>query len=471
MDRTNNAFAQLDALFHPESVAVVGVPKGMKTGKLFLMALLDQGFSGRLYPVNPTAENIDGLPSFPSVTAIPGPVDLAIVLVPQHSVLDVVKECAAKKVKGVVLFTAGGRETGTPQGKVLEEELVRVARSAGMRLFGPNCMGIYAPKSGLSFFPGLSREPGPIGVISHSGSLTNILGRIADDHGLAFSKVVSLGNEADLNSADFLTYLGRDPETTMIAAYLEGIQDGPYFVQSLKDASKNKPVIVWKVGLTPEGGRAASSHTGALAGSKNIWDGVISQTGAIPVVGFEAWVDAMMGVALLPPCLGDRLAIISGPGGLAVSASEACGMNGLQLADLSPETQSALAECIPPTGTSVKNPIDVSLTASLEINMYTRAAEIAAADENVDAVIIAGIGLTPETNRSYTEDMIRIRKSSKKPFVMVNIPGFDPQLARRFCQSGIPFFQSSERALGVYAKVRRYQQWRERESAASDTRV
>ena len=223
-DNVQGLIAQLDALFEAASVAIVGVPRGMKMGKLFLVALLEQGFPGDIYPVNPQAKEIDGLKAYPSVSAIPGPVDLAIVLVPHDHALSVVKECAHKGVKGAVLFTAGYKETGTADGRALEEELVRVARSSGMRLIGPNGMGLYCPKTGLSFFPQVSKEPGPVGIISHSGSLTNILGRLAPQKGIRFSKVVSLGNECDLTSADFLTYLGRDPDTRVIGTYLEGIK-------------------------------------------------------------------------------------------------------------------------------------------------------------------------------------------------------------------------------------------------------
>ncbi|MBW1710911.1 MAG: CoA-binding protein [Deltaproteobacteria bacterium] len=452
---------QMDTLFHPKSVAVVGVPRGMKTGKLFLMALLDQEFPGPIYPVHPQAEEIDGLKAYPSVSAIPGPVDLAIILIPHDQTLSVIKECAAKGVKGAVLFTAGYKETGTSEGAALEKELVRIARSSGMRLIGPNCMGLYAPKSGLAFFPQLSREPGPVGLISHSGSLANILARMATQKGLRFSKAVSLGNECDLTSADFLAYLGNDPETRLIAVYLEGINNGPFFLDALTRASLKKPVILWKVGLTPEGSQAASSHTGALAGSWEIWEGVVRQSGAVPVVGFEAWVDALMGFSLLPSNLGDRLAIISGPGGLAVSAAEACGSVGLRLAELSPQTRSSLAKTTPPTGTSLRNPIDVGLTASLDMDIYIQAARTAAQDPNVDAVVVVGIGMSPEANKLYTEAMIQVREEFKKPFVIVSVPGFDSSLAQSFCEAGLPFFETSERAMRVYAQIRRYQQWRQ----------
>ena len=467
MNNPQGLIARLDALFHPKSVAVVGVPKAMKTGRLFLMALLDQGFPGRIYPVNPQAKEIDGLKAYPSVASIPGPVDLAIVLVPHDRTLSVIRECATKGVKGAVLFTAGYKETGTHEGKALEEELVRVARPSGMRLIGPNCMGLYCPQTGLSFFPGLSREPGSVGIISHSGSLANILGRIAPQRGIRFSKVVSLGNECDLTSADFLTYLGKDPDTLVIGIYLEGIKDGPFLLNALKKASVEKPVILWKVGLTSEGCRAASSHTGALAGSRDIWEGVVLQGGAIPVTGFEAWMDALMGFSLLPSRLGDRLAIISGPGGLAVSAAEACGSVGLRLAELSPQTRSTLARFVPPAGTSLRNPIDVGLTASLDTEIYIQATRTAAADPGVDSVVLIGTGLTPEANRTYTESMIQAREDFQKPFVMVNIPGFDPDLAQTFCNAGVPFFDTAERAMRTYAQVRQYQLWHQKRNSLS----
>ena len=382
-------------------------------------------------------------------------------LVSNDEALSVIKDCAAKGVKGAVLFTSGFKETGTEEGKALEEEIVRVARAAGMRLIGPNCMGLYSPKSGLAFFTDLSSKPGPVGIISHSGSLTNILGRIGGPKGIRFSRVVSLGNECDLTSADFLTYLGNDPDTRVVGAYLENIKDGKRFLDALKDCSRKKPVILWKAGLTPEGSRAAASHTGALASSREIWESVVRQGGAVPVVGFEEWVDTLMGFSLLPPGLGERMAVISGPGGLAVSAADACGREGLKLAELSPESTSILAKFVPATGTNLKNPIDVGLNASFQIEIYTKAARTAAADPGVDGIIMVGAGLSPETNEAYTREIIRVREEFQIPFVMINIPGFDSSLARRFCEQGVPFFDSADRAMKTYARVKSYQRWRE----------
>lgn len=456
--------AQIDTLFHPQSIAIIGAPRGMKTGTVFLLGLLEQGFPGPIYPVNPEAGEINGLKAYPSIGAIPGPVDLAIILVPSAHILTAVKACAAKGVKGAVLFTAGFKETGTDVGRALEKELVRIARSTGMRLIGPNGMGLYCPNTGLAFFPGVSKIPGPVGIISHSGSLANILGGLAPGKGIRFSKVISSGNECDLSAADFINYLGQDSDTGLIGGYIEGIPDGPAFLKALKQASLKKPVIIWKVGLTPEGSKASASHTGALAGSRKIWQTVECQGGAIPIVGFEAWVDALMGFALLPADIGPNVAIVSGPGSLAVSAAEACGNEGLCLASLSEQSQSQLAAFVPSTGTSLRNPIDVSLTAHMDLTIFKQSAGIAAADPGVDVVVIIGGGLTPEDNQAFVRDMIEVSQNSRKPLVMVNIPGHNANLGQQFCEAGIPFFDSAERAMRACALVYRYRRWRQKQA-------
>ncbi|HMK65037.1 MAG TPA: CoA-binding protein, partial [Thermodesulfobacteriota bacterium] len=248
MKSDQSVLARIDELFHPRSIAIIGAPRGMKAGAVFLAGLLDQGFSGPIYLVNPKAAEINGIKTQASIGDIPGPVDLAIILVPNTSAVEAVRECADRGIKGAVLFTAGFKETGTPAGLALEKEMVRIARAAGMRLIGPNGMGLYCPKSSLSFFPGVSKEPGPVGIISHSGSLANILGGIAPQKGIRFSKVISSGNECDLTAADFLSYLGNDPDTRLIGGYIEGIKHGPDFLKALSQASLNKPVIIWKVG-------------------------------------------------------------------------------------------------------------------------------------------------------------------------------------------------------------------------------
>ncbi|MBU3917061.1 hypothetical protein KKA14_16125, partial [bacterium] len=290
----------------------------------------------------------------------------------------------------------------------------------------------------------------------------NIVCRMSPEKGIYFGKAVSLGNECDLNSADFLTYYAEDDETKVIGAYIEGICNSRYFLSALKETASRKPVIIWKVGLTSEGSKAASSHTGALASTPEIWDGVIQQTGAIPAVGFENWVDLLMGFTHFPPGLGERTAIISGPGGLAVSAAEACGHAGLKLAELSPETIDNLSKFVPLTGTSLKNPIDVGMSASLDIDIYIQSARIAAEDPNIDAVFMIGIGFSNEDNTRLAEALIQTRRELNKPIAMINVPGFDRNLAQLLCESSVPFFESAERAMSTYSAVRNYQQWKDR---------
>lgn len=457
----NDLISDLNVLFNPKSIAVVGVPRGMKTGRLFLTALLDQGYPGKLYPVNPAAGEIDGLRAYSSVSDIPGPVDLAIILVPHLQTLSVIRECAVKKVRGAVLFTAGYRETGTQEGIALENELVKIARSSGMRLIGPNCMGLYSPKAGLSFFPELSRVAGSVGIISHSGSLANILGRMGPGKGLCFSKAVSLGNECDLTGTDFLLYLGADSDTRLIGTYLEGIKDGPAFLNALKSVSLKKPVILWKAGLTPEGGQAAASHTGAMAGSREVWEGAVRQGGGVPVIGFETWVDTLMAFSYLPEQLGNRLAVVSGPGGFAVAAAEACGMAGLTLSCLSSATEEKLLAIIAKTGTSFHNPIDIGLTGSMDGQTIFHVTQAAADDPNVDAVLILGTGMTAEEKSNYARIYSEIGKNTGKPIVPVAMPGFDQTQNNAFFEAGLPVFSSVERAMNAYARVIQYQQWRE----------
>ncbi len=456
MTKSNCRFEELDELFRPRSVAIVGLPQGLKTGRLFLMALQDMGFAGPIYPVNPKAAEIDGLKCYPAVSAIEHPVDLAIVLVGHRFAPEVVRECAAKGVKAVVLFTAGYKETGTEAGRRIEAEMVETARAAGMRIFGPNCMGMYAPRTGLSFFPGLSREPGNLGLISHSGSLANILARLAETKGLAFSKAVSLGNEADLQCADFLQYFAEDPETRVIGGYIENIKSGTAFLDALKTAAAAKPVILWKVGLTPEGGRAASSHTGALAGSEKIWRGVMNQCGAIQVAGWDEWVDTMMAFYLLPFAPGRRVAIVTGAGGMAVAAAEAAGRQGLELAGFSSETTRELEKHLPPAGTSRANPVDLSLAAHMAPDLFIHAASAVAADPNVDAVVVIGSGLDETTNDHYVEAMIEARRKYGKVLLAVAIPGMPGEPGRVFCRAGIPFFETVEKAMAAYARVAAY---------------
>jgi len=407
--------SQIEKIFHPRSIAVTGVSdKSYRLGNLLLLSFLDIGFKGNLYPVNPREERVMGLRCYPSVKEIDGPVDLVIVSVHPKAVPALIEDCAAKRVGAAVVFSSGFREKGK-EGSRSEAEIVREARAGGVRLLGPNCMGLYCPSSGLSFFPGMPKEIGPVAFLSQSGSLANMLGLFAGGRGMRFSKMVSVGNSADLGVNDFLEYLGYDPETRLIVLYLEGLEDGRRFLSLTREISLKKPVLLWKVGRTEGGRKAAGSHTGSLSGSHEIWEAAVRQSGIIQVENLNE----LMGfiTAFQDPHFpaGNRVAILSGPGGPAVSAADACEKEGLRLAKLSAETEKKLAEFVPEFGASISNPVDLSLASSFDQTLYPKATEACGLDENVD-LIVEYISVL---RKEMMEGIIKAQEKVRKPIAII----------------------------------------------------
>jgi acyl-CoA synthetase (NDP forming) len=295
----------MEAVFHPRSVAVVGASANPDSpGHDYVRSLLDFGYRGAIYPVNPRTPEILGLRAYPSLRDIPGAVDYVICCIPAEGILDLVEECREKGAKVLQLFTGRFSETGRREGARLEEELGRRARTAGLRVIGPNCMGVYYPAGGLSFRPDLPREPGAVALLSQSGNNAVELVQHAAVRGLRFGKVVSYGNAADLDESDFLAYLAGDRETEVIGAYVEGVRDPPQagrFLAALRAAAAAKPVVVLKAGRTAAGARSAVSHTAALAGSHRVWSGALRQAGAVQVDTTEEAIDMLVAFAFLRP--------------------------------------------------------------------------------------------------------------------------------------------------------------------------
>jgi acyl-CoA synthetase (NDP forming) len=445
----------VQALFEPRSVAVVGVPRSPRPGQLFLRALLELGYRGRIYPVNPNAQEILGLPCHPSVASLPEAVDLAIIVVSTELAASVVEECAEKGVKAAIVFTAGFSELGTSEGRERGRELVAAARAGPLRLLGPNCMGVYCPKSGLGNFSGLPSDQGPIAFVSQSGSLSNRLVWSGVARGVAFSKVVSVGNQADLESSDFLEYLAEDPETEIIAAYVEGARDGRRLWRALTAAGRRKHLVVWKVGRTRSGARAANSHTGALAGEAEVWSGMLRQAGALQVRDLDELLDTLVALRHLGRPAGKRMAILTGPGGPAVSAADACEEAGLELADLAEPTKQRLRGVVASAGTSVVNPVDIGLVLAGALEMYRRALAATLDDPGVDAVVVIGHSLLGEGWPAHVEEMAELARAAAKPLLHVSFGPADPGFEGALAASGIPSFTSAERALQAYARVRR----------------
>ncbi|MDO8670960.1 MAG: acetate--CoA ligase family protein, partial [Dehalococcoidia bacterium] len=327
---------------------------------------------------------------YPNIKDVPGEVDYALVATPTSAALQVVSDCAEKGLAGISIYTSGFREKGE-QGLALEKKLVEVARRGGMRIIGPNCMGIYSPSSHLTIRTGMPMVDGSVGLISHSGSLCMFITDGVLSLGMGISKAVSCGNESDLTAVDFLEYYGQDPKTKTIVCYLEGIKDGQRFVRLAREISQIKPIIVWKSGLTERGARAAASHTGAMAGSREIWQGAFKQTGITLVRSGEEMMDCLQGMAVSKLPAGRNVVIISGPGGPAVAASDAIVESGLYMAELSQETRERVSNLIPAVGTSIDNPLDLGRPATPGIGgYYVEPAKAAAADSGVDMFLCIG---------------------------------------------------------------------------------
>jgi acyl-CoA synthetase (NDP forming) len=411
----NELFTEIDDIFHSKSVAIYGVSRKGGLGNILLQGLIDQGFPN-LFIINPKIEKseveIMGTPVFPNLESIGKPVDLAICSTHPKYVKNIVIECGQYGLKAVVIFSAGFGEKGE-EGKKAEKELLELAQKYQMRLIGPNCMGLYCPKTGLSFFPALPTEEGPLGFISQSGSIANILGFACILKGINFSKAISYGNAIDLGFNDFLEYLGDDPDTKLIASYMEGVDDGRRFIKLMKKIEK--PIIIWKAGVTSAGAEAAHSHTGALSGNNKLWNIVFDQYGVIRVYHLEEMMSMIQAFINPIPVNGRRVAIISGPGGPAVSSADACEMNNLKLADLTDESKEKLQKYIPEFGSSMSNPIDLSLQSTFDPVLEKNAFEIVAKDPNVDMVLIYLAMLTPRY-----KTLLKLQEENPKPIVLVS---------------------------------------------------
>jgi acyl-CoA synthetase (NDP forming) len=352
----------LDYAFYPRHIAVAGASEqAVSFGYHYLRHLIDYGFKGEIYPVNPHKESVLGLKAYPSLAEIPGDVDFVICCLSADRVLTLLDDCARKNVKVVHLFTARLSETGRPQAVEMEKDIQVKAARLGINLIGPNCMGIYSPEAGVSFSYGLPIEPGNVGVVFQSGGVATLLIQTAALLGIRFSKAVSYGNGLDIDESDIIDYLADDPKTEIIAAYFEGIKDGNKFLNSIRRAARNKPVIAIKGGRGKAGARAVSSHTASIAGSRSIWGTVFTQLGVMQVQDLDEMINLLTLFSGLPPVRGRRLGIIGGGGGKGVLAADLAEEAGLSVPPLSPEMRDQLKPILPALWDWLSNPIDFSI--------------------------------------------------------------------------------------------------------------
>ena len=322
----------IEGLFHPKSIAVVGASsnESLQTDG-WVARLVDFGYPGKIYPINPKAAEIMGLKAYPTIVDVPEPVDLVIFNVPFKICGKIMADCAEKGVKYAHVYTAGFSETAREEGVRLQNEIQHTARQAGMRIIGPNCMGLYYPRGGLTFGRPFSKTPGTVAFVSQSGASAVRVVVLGNERGLNFSKVVSYGNAIDLDGTDFVEYLATDPETEVITCYVEGVKDGRRYADVIRECTQKKPIITLKAGITEGGSRAAASHTAVLAGSEVIWNAFFKQSGVIRVDDLEELLDAAMAFLYLRRPKGRRIGIVGRGGGLGVVATDMCEKAGLRV--------------------------------------------------------------------------------------------------------------------------------------------
>jgi acyl-CoA synthetase (NDP forming) len=348
-----NKLREFKYIFYPRTVAVIGA----SDSDGFSQALMGTKLRDSLFLVNPKYKELQGKKCYASILDIECEIEYAVIAVPALLVPKVLIECIEKGVKAVHVFTAGFSETGLEDRKVLEDEVQNIARGK-VSLIGPNCMGICCPKSGLAFVPGILTKEGPVGVISQSGTFAEQFLSIGELRNVRFSKVISYGNAIDLDCPDFLEYLAHDSETQVIALYLEGIKNGNRLRATMTEAAKLKPVLALKGGVTDDGRRAASSHTGSLAGSPEIWSSLFKQVGVVQVDDFDELLDTSLALSCVPLPSGKGTAMITNSGGFSVLETDLCVKAGLEVPQFTKEALAKLREMVPLAGTSINNPLD-----------------------------------------------------------------------------------------------------------------
>jgi len=452
---------ELETAFHPNVVAVVGVASDARRdapwvlgGAAFIRAYEQLGFPGRIYLVNPGTTEILGYKAYPSVSAIPEPPDLVIIAVPAKFVPDILEDCIAANIKNIHMLTAGFEETGEGEAKELGRRVREIALRGGLRIIGPNCMGLYVPATGIGFFERLPKKSGPVSFVSQSGGHCNWYTHNAQNYGIYFSKVISFGNAYVLDSTDFLDYLAVDPETKVICMYLEGVKDGGKLLRQVREINRVKPVIFWKAGLTASGSRAVASHTASLAGQEAIWRGFFAQTGAVPVYSLEEMAETTMSFLYVKPPKSKRVAVIGAGGGTSVAAADVCSTEGLDVPPLSQSTQNELKKFIPLAGASIKNPLDTGLVFR-DVSLLEREVEIVAADPVIDMLIIMPhldsarrIGAEQvDKMTSYLCDFTKINRFGKPVVIVFHSFANDP------CEAELRFklrVELSNKGVAVY---------------------
>lgn len=454
------------ALLSPASVAVIGASTRPHTvGRAVFANILLGDFQGVVYPVNPKAKSILGVRAYPSVLDIPDPVDLAVVVVPAPRVPEILEQCGQKGIPAAVVISAGFKEIG-PEGAQLEAQVVSVAKKYGMALMGPNCLGLINTDPSVRLNATFARAMPPAGniaFISQSGAVGVAALEFVVGENIGLSKFLSIGNKAVIHENHLLEALANDPQTDVILLYLEDLEDPKGFIELARtitgELPHKKPILAVKSGRTREGARAAASHTGALAGSDEVYDSLFRQCGVLRVETLEELFDYARAMALQPPPRGNRVAIVTNAGGPGIMATDASVRHGLEIAALTEQTKEALRKGLPPTA-SVQNPVD--LIGDADEKRYAYALELVLRDENVDAVLVI---CTPQITvdiQAVARTVAEVvqRQPEKKPVVtsFMALGGIE-EVNRVLQQARLPNYRFPEAAARSLAEMVRYMAW------------
>ncbi|MFN0145332.1 MAG: CoA-binding protein [Dehalococcoidia bacterium] len=460
---------KLDRMFNPKTVAVVG-DKG--PGYMWLnnnLPFKEKG--GKLYSVQLDPKEIEGIEklgiqNFTSMADIPEPIDYAVVAVPRQVSPYVLKDLIANKANGAGFFTSGFAETGEELGITLQNQLVEMAKAANFNLVGPNCMGLYLPKVGVRFNNDAPvADDGRIGFLSQSGTHGIMFSLVANANGMHLSRCASFGNAVVLDVSDYVDYLMQDDETEVIGMYVEGARDGKRFFNTLREACKRKPVVVWKGGQTAEGARATASHTGSLAAPQAIFEGMLRQCGAIATNNLDETIDVMKALTLAKRPKGPGMALLAQTGGQSVSITDAFAKAGFTVPRFSDGTYATLSEFFNIIGGSYQNPLDMGGTIQGKVETLQRILDIVDADPNVDNVAMELSAMfaarqwksKPETLDEMLDTLKAHGEKSAKPLVTILHPAHEAEYVAtvqpKFHERGLPVFQSFERAAAALKRV------------------
>ncbi len=458
--------SQLESVFNPKSIAIIGASKREGSiGNQVLKGLVEGGYEGAIYPINPTADEILGIKTYKAVTEVPGDLDMAVFCVPAKLVLDVARQCAEKKVKGYVVITSGFSEVGDTAS---EEEMVRIAHAAGGRVVGPNIVGLISnpAKANASFAPALP-YPGRTAFVSQSGALLIALDMATFVRKLGMSAMISLGNMSDIDFADCIDYYAADPDTGCISLYVEGIKNGRKFLESGRKAGK--PIIALKAGVSASGAAAAASHTGSLAGSVKVYQAAMEQSHVIWADDLDDLLDRSMALAMQPPLKGDNILIVTNGGGIGVLATDSAEKYHVDIKPAPADLQEEFRKCMPDFG-SPRNPVDITGGAGLA--GYEASIEVALKSDWVDGLVVLYCETAVTNPIEISEGILRAVKNSGvkgKPVVASFVGGprcvEGGNMLREF---DIPMYDNPDKAMSAMGALRQFAKFQEEGDKAFD---